>query len=123
MMCDNSEAVVWCSNHHSYSGGTGTGTYPRESEYASRVLDDMPFAQLYMGSNMSMSMGKDKDKGNGTKYGADEIVNGGISATDVASSKCLNKEDGIIFELDLETIGVLESMGVLLKVNDESKND
>ncbi|KAL7538540.1 hypothetical protein ACHAWF_006120 [Thalassiosira exigua] len=43
MMHDNSEAVLWC----------GTGSNEHELEYASKVLDDMPFAQLYMGAALS----------------------------------------------------------------------
>ena len=38
MLCDNSEAVVWCMQNE------------QNLEYASRVLDDMPLAQLHMGS-------------------------------------------------------------------------
>mmetsp|Transcript_14636 Transcript_14636/g.21845 ORF Transcript_14636/g.21845 Transcript_14636/m.21845 type:complete len:481 (-) Transcript_14636:131-1573(-) len=121
MMCDNSEAVVWCSNHN-YSSNGYTGTRNSELECASRVLDDMPFAQLYMGSSAISGMGK--DNGNDRKNGADKIVNGGISSSDGASSTSTrNNEDGKVFELDLETIGILESMGVLLEVNAESKND
>ena len=74
-MCDNSEAVVWCSNHHHYFGGT----YEKELTYASRVLDDMPFAELYMGSSIIMSS-TEKDKGNSRRNGADEIGNGGSTS-------------------------------------------
>uniref|UniRef100_A0A7S2EPL7 Uncharacterized protein n=1 Tax=Ditylum brightwellii TaxID=49249 RepID=A0A7S2EPL7_9STRA len=38
MLCDNTEAVVWCVQND------------ENLEYTSRVLDDMPFAQLHMGS-------------------------------------------------------------------------
>jgi len=39
MMYDSSEAVVWCCNDKTFE----------ELEFASKVLDDMPFAQLHLG--------------------------------------------------------------------------
>jgi len=82
ILYDSSEAVVWCSSivdnkHH-----------PREElEFASKVLDDMPFAQLHLGSGL----------GSRNCHGEDVDCNNHLAV-----------------ELDLETVQALESMGVLL---------
>ena len=77
MMYDASEAVVWCSSTLNNE----------EEEFASKVLDDMPFAQLYLGSGS----GKRKFQGD--------------------DNDCDNH---LVVELDLKTVQVLESTGVLI---------
>jgi len=78
-MYDSSEAVVWCSstlddNKHSQE----------ELQFASKVLDDMPFAQLHLGSGWGYR-----------KSGEDDC-------------------NHLVAEFDLRTLQVLKSMGVLL---------
>lgn len=75
-MYDASEAVVWCSS---------TVGSQEELEFASRVLDDMPFAQLRLGS--------------GVGHRSDEDV---------------DRDAHLVVELELKTVRMLESLGVLL---------
>lgn len=63
MMCDNSEAVVWCVSEE------------QNLEYSSRVLDDMPFVQLHMGD--------------------------------------FEDDAYLLVDLDSETVGTLDSLGLL----------
>lgn len=79
ILYDSSEVIVWCSS---------TFDNTEEMEFASRVLDDMPFAQLRLGSGLGKSI----------------------------------NHDHIFVELDIKTIEVLQSMGVLLG-NEESTNN
>lgn len=80
MMCDNLEAVVWSVSEE------------QDLEYASRVLDDMPFAQLHVG-----------------------VVNGNGGQN--GDCDCTYR-----VELDVETIQTLESLGVLYEFGKEEDN-
>jgi len=77
MMCDNSEAVVWCIPDD------------QDLEFSSKVMDDMPFSQLHMGASM----------GNwGPNWG---------------------DKDSIEVDLEMETLGLLESLGIVAKRKEE----
>jgi len=98
MMYNSREAIVWCSC---------ASENESDLEFSSRVLDDMPFAQLHLGS----SLGKRKNNNfGGLPVSNDEGHDDG--------NNCL------VVELDLETVGMLDSMGVLVseKENGDCKN-
>jgi len=105
MMYDSSEAVVWCTsgvtNHHHHHHHHRHGC--DELEFASRVLDDMPFAQLQLGSRSSALVGNSMADNCGNEYYEDN-----------------NKY--LVVELDLKTVRGLESMGVLLCNGDENED-
>jgi len=98
MMYDYSETVVWCS----------VDNHQEDLEFASRVLDDMPFAQLHLGSGLGKQQTNSIDSSDEGQH------------EDIIGNNCL------VVELDLETVGVLESMGVLLydgDTNGDCDND
>lgn len=88
-MYDSSEAVVWCCVDDNCQD---------ELEFASRVLDNMPFAQLQLGSGLG-NRGQQKS-----------ITNG-----------CYEDVNHLFVELDLRTVELLEAMGVMLLNGDTNE--
>jgi len=82
MMCDNTEAVVWCVSDD------------QDLEFASRAMDDMPFSQLHMGASMG-------------NWGPKWCTSSG------------GDDDSFEVDLEMETLGLLESLGIIVKRDQE----